>query len=104
MQWGKELPKLQAIADAGTRVPALESRPHAEIHLQWVLSAFNDLSTDRPVSMGGLLPIPWTSADRYAQRHGIADFERFWALLRRLDSAFLDMSATKTKPTKPRKR
>lgn len=35
--------------------------------LYWV--AYCDLSTCRPSSMGGVLPIPWTAIDQYAQRY-----------------------------------
>jgi len=41
----------------------------------------------------GLGPIPWTAIDRYCDTHGVRDRERFSALIRGIDAAFLAESS-----------
>ena len=64
---------------------------HVEEREPWMdfyLDAFFELDSDR--NAGGM-PIPWTSIDGYAQRHGILgrDFDIFKDLVRALDKAAL---------------
>lgn len=56
--------------------------------LERIRGAFHELSTCRQIGMA-LGPIPWTAIDRYAERHGIGDFEQFATLVRACDAAYL---------------
>lgn len=67
------------------------------------LTAFWELSTDRPSGFGPG-PIPFTSIDAYARRHGIDDpdeFALFSDLIREMDRAYLDKQREKTEKKKP---
>jgi hypothetical protein len=74
--------------------------PHAYLLLEW--EAFDQLSTDRPVGLTRGA-IPWTAIDRYAARHGIEaeDFDRFCALIRAMDTAYLAHFKDKPPGAKP---
>src|SRR5215468_5320837 len=67
---------------------ATRTDPLSHLLLEW--EAFAQLSTDRPVGLTRGA-IPWSSIDRYAARHGIDgdDFNRFCALIRAMDAAYL---------------
>ena len=53
------------------------------------MDAFDELSTDRSVSIGGLGPIPYTSLAEYARSEGLGDFQAFRRLIRALDAVYL---------------
>lgn len=57
-------------------------------HLAWVLDAFRDLATCRPVGFGPS-PIPWTAIHDYASANGVRDEDRFVRLIRAMDEALL---------------
>lgn len=46
------------------------------LELYW--RAYSELTTCRPASFGGLLPVPWTAIDRYAERYGFDDDQFEW--------------------------
>lgn len=48
-----------------------------------------ELSTCKPIGMGGAGPIPWTAIREYARDHGIRDVEQFAELVRTLDASFV---------------
>lgn len=54
------------------------------------LAAFWELNSDRPVGMG-VAPIPFTSIDRFAVRHGVEgeDFDFFTRMMRAMDGVAL---------------
>ena len=90
------------LADEDGRAPAaLLGRPELPEHLLFVRKAFHEISLDRPLgAMGGCGPIPWSSIDQYASRHGIDDpdaFERFERLIRAQDRVYLEDAAEKLK-------
>lgn len=67
------------------------------------LSAFWELSTDRPSGFGPG-PIPFTSIDAYARRHMIDDpdeFAFFTDLIREMDRAYLDKIRANAEKKKP---
>lgn len=66
------------------------NKPTLFVSSRFFLDAFLDLDTDRPSSMGGLCPIPWSSIHRYAKAHELVgtDYEDFIFLVRRLDNAY----------------
>ncbi|MGJ0508858.1 MAG: phage tail assembly chaperone [Methylocystis sp.] len=71
-------------------VRAISAWPEIAPHLQFVWEAFWGLGSDRPLTMGGVGAIPFSSIDRYAMRFSITDpdqFSRFIRLLRLLISA-----------------
>lgn len=81
-------------------LPALENQPELPDHLTFAWEAFWALHSDRPAVMGGALPIPFSSLDRYARRYGIAGvdaFDRFSRLVQHMDGAYLKWSAEKSK-------
>lgn len=64
--------------------------PEIEPDGAWILRAFWDLSSERPIGFS-LGPIPWSSVVRYGARAGL-DREAsdvLWAHVRALDSAYL---------------
>ena len=71
-------------------LPCVATRTDPASHLLLEWEAFAQLSTDRPVGLARGA-IPWSSIDRYAARHGIDgdDFNRFCALIRAMDAAYL---------------
>lgn len=81
------------LAEEGETPQALLDRPEIEMQLQPFWEAFSELSTDRPIDgMGGAGAIPFSAIDRYADRYGFGqadEFERFRALIRAMDAAYL---------------
>lgn len=67
--------------------PFWEDMPELPPELEWVYRAFGDLSGSRRAAGGR---IPWESAAAYADRFGIEDLDAFWALIRAMDSVYLD--------------
>lgn len=90
LNWGEHIAFLEDMAASGGSPKALQVRPSLEPHLTIWWNAFQELCTDRPVHMGGVGAIPFTSLDRWARRHGLAgdDFEAFQAAMRAMDAAF----------------
>ena len=80
----------QAAAVPLQMLPCIATRTDPLSHLLLEWEAFAQLSTDRPVGLTRGA-IPWSSIDRYAARHGIDgdDFNRFCALIRAMDGAYL---------------
>jgi hypothetical protein len=75
-----------------------ENRPVLSVGLQFYLTAFHDLSTDRHYGMSAG-PIPWTAKAQYAKYYGLTSIEteRFFTILDRLDADYLTNSQPKTK-------
>lgn len=76
---------------------ALQDRPTIEERHQHLWQAFWLLNSDRGMSFGGPLPIPFSSLDRYAARYGIADIDEFEQLvdvIGTMDSAYLEWAQT----------
>ncbi len=59
------------------------------LEIYW--EAYSDLSTCRPVSFGGPLPIPWSAIREYAEAHDLdgEQTESMEFLVRRMDAEFL---------------
>jgi len=73
-------------------LPFLANREDPDEALHFVWDAFWNLTTDRQVGFA-TGPIPWTAIDRYADRHqlhAVDSFERFHALIRAMDSTYLE--------------
>jgi hypothetical protein len=85
--------------ETGEEPSALKRRPELRPYLTSIWNAFLALSGDRQVGAAGSVQrIPFTAIDRYAERYGIDngdEFERFHALMSRLDAAYLQWAATK---------
>lgn len=80
---------MQSLIKTGVPFPPWERRPQVPLRLAWVMEAFHELGTCRPIGMS-VGAIPWTAIDQYAANEGIADRERFRILIRTLDATFLD--------------
>lgn len=76
---------------------APEPTPHEHIE-HWIMRAFADLATCRPIGMG-IGPIPWTAIDAWCERHGIRGDARevFESCVRALDRADLAEIAAEMK-------
>jgi len=66
-----------------------------ENHEKWmdfVLDAFFELSTCRPITATSVAMIPWTAIDQYASRHGFdgEDLTHFVEAIRKLDVAYFE--------------
>ena len=57
--------------------------------MAWVMAAFHELGTCRPIGMT-LGAIPWTAISEWVRVNEVADAERFSRLIRALDGALLD--------------
>lgn len=94
---------MDALAEAG--LAEARKPPEAPAWADLYLTAFRRLSSDRPwlsrivsMPMGGTIadvramPIPWTAADRYADRLGLLPGERefFHRMICDLDDEYLD--------------
>ena len=78
--------------ETGKEPSALLNRPEIWPWLSFTWSAWWELHSDRQMTMGGPLRIPFTSIDRYADRYGIAgvdSFDAFRELIRAMDGAYL---------------
>jgi hypothetical protein len=53
------------------------------------MDAFDELSTDRPVTMGGMGPIPRASISDYIRDEGVSHAHAFRRLIRALDNVYL---------------
>ncbi len=69
----------------------IENAPSLFMGLELFWEAYADLSTCRPVSFGGPLPIPWSAIRDYAEAHDFDEeqAETLELLVRRMDSEFL---------------
>lgn len=83
------LPRLlPALIDSGKDLedrPFWRDMPDMPPELEWVYKAYAELAGSRHTPGG---PVPFEAADRYADRHGIDDFDSFWALIRAMDRAY----------------
>lgn len=69
-------------------------------------SHFQELQSERQIgSMGGASAIPWSSIDRYAERHGFLEYgyNQFFAIMRFLDNQWLTMMHEKQEKEKNKK-
>jgi len=99
MEWGDKIEWLQDLEEEDGKTPAaLLRQPELSPDLEVVLTAFSRLSRDRAVGFA-LGPIPWSSIDRYAERHGIDGdaMDRLSFLLMRMDGAYLKCVAGRSK-------
>lgn len=95
--WGGRLEWLETVlapqlAAKGLPCKPLDARPKIPPHLIPVWDAYASLERDRPLTMGGPGPIPFSSIDAYARRYGIDDlveFDRFRRLIMAMDSQYL---------------
>ncbi len=78
----------------------IANKPELGAGLELYWKAFVELSSDRQISMAEG-PIPWISINMWACRHGIFgdDFDRFVAVIRGLDEAYLKKQSKKKKKT-----
>jgi hypothetical protein len=93
LDWGEAEAKIIE-ATRGRKVPPLpflETKAEVDEHLAFEWVAFAELNSDRPVGMTAG-QIPWSSIDRYAERHGLGldEFDRFYRLISAMDAAFLN--------------
>ena len=79
---------------------SIANKPQLSAGLELYWKAFCELSSDREIGMAEG-PIPWSSMDRWAIRHGIYgdDFDRFVGVIRGLDEVYLKKQHTTQKKT-----
>jgi len=85
---------LQEIAEStGIEPPSLKNRPVLDVYQTYITHIHSDLSFDRPSSggMGGVLPIPLSVFQQYADFWGFATDEKrmFWESVRVYDTLWL---------------
>ena len=76
--------------------PFWRDMPLLPEHLEWVNRAFWDLSGSRRDALGR---IPFDSADRFAERYEVTDFDEFWTLIRKMDDVFTEFHNERMKRT-----
>lgn len=82
--------EFQKLLKMGKRPKALDERPVLKPHLEFYLSAFWELCSDRGGE--GFGPILYSSISQYARDHGLAspsDFEPFKRMIRAADRVWL---------------
>jgi hypothetical protein len=89
--------QLQAMADAGMHVPAIEQRPSLS-GFEWLWEAFVELSSCRQTGMG-VGAIPWTAVQRYVEVMRYTSEEAWLAhgVVRHLDDVFIKHHAEQQK-------
>lgn len=93
MGWGRKIQehdKIRAWVDAGRPFAPYDQRPRLTEADAVMREAWVELDSCRPRTGMGVSPIPWTAIEQYAEARGFDDRERFHALIRRMDRAFLD--------------
>ena len=90
---------MEGLAARGKTVKALEDVPEVWEHNEPYIEAFNRLSKARPAGMG-LTPIPADEIRLYMEVEGVEDERRFVAMIRALDSAWLEFQAERLKEAK----
>lgn len=66
------------------------------MELYW--QAYLDLTTERPMTMGGAGRIPWSKVMEWGDRHDIADMDRLWYLVSALDRCAAEHHAKAAAP------
>lgn len=66
-------------------------QPAQNVEDEYYMTAFHECGSDRPPSMSGVAPIPFSAIDRYAQRYRITgkDFDELKYMIRVLDNVFV---------------
>ena len=102
MEQGKSEAKIiEQARKMGMPLPdVIANKPQLVGGLELYWKAFVELSSDRAISMAEG-PIPWSSMNMWALRHGIFgdDFDRFVAVIRGLDEAYLQKQNKSRKKT-----
>lgn len=76
------------IAERGVDVQALKNRPILAPGLDVYITAYRELSFDRPVGFGGCGFIPWSSIIKWCQLndiHDINDIDTFIRYIRKME-------------------
>lgn len=85
------------MAKTGAPIPALQTKVTPAPHLLYVWEAFGRLSTERSFGFGPG-PIPVVSRiERYGRDLGIGHLDRFVALVRQMDDAWLLYASERSK-------
>jgi len=73
--------------------------PEVPFGTQFLLEAFDELSTCRALGFGGAGPIPWTAVQQYAEAHGYDDETRdvLLEVVRALDLVYMNWMAERLK-------
>lgn len=98
MAWGEQIDWLEDLAREEGQVPkALADRPTLREDLEFEWRAFWSLSSSRSSGPHGV--IPFAAVDRYAERYGIDDvdrFERFQGLIAAMGATLNDAVNSRT--------
>lgn len=86
----REDEKLLAWIRAGRPFRPWDEQPRLTEADAWLREAWIELDTCRPQGMAGVGRIPWTAVEAYAEAQGVADKERFHAVIRSMDNAYIE--------------
>lgn len=87
----------------GLPIPdAIANRPELAFGLEWYLTAFYELGTDRPIGFGPG-PIPGSAIREFALWYGVSpdEYDDFNYLIRELDGEWLKWAAKQVERQKP---
>lgn len=74
-------------------------QPEVPLHMQFYMTAFFDLSTERQIGMG-IGPIPRSKMREYARELGVQDFDAFRSIIGAMDDEYLALNNASSKPVK----
>lgn len=83
--------------ESGRLPPALQKAPETPPHLEWVLTAFWELSNNRQAGFSGGEPITTTEIKDYAEIHEVEELRDFKHLIREWDAEYRKVSNEKAK-------
>lgn len=89
MAYGRDLKYYESL---GPDHPVLLKRPEIRDDAAYWYETFHQLTTSRPASMGGALPIPITEIEAYCRMAQVPEPDRwdFLRIVRHIDLAFLN--------------
>lgn len=89
--------KLEAIINAaheeGDEIPeSIRNAPVLNPEYEFYWRCFTDLSTDRPQTMGGIGPIPWSSIYNYCKAYDVCEYiSDISEIIQKVDKVYLEI-------------
>lgn len=105
MKYGKQLDWFLSLEEAGTNVPALDTKPELISYLSNYWNAFMELSSSRQMGFGSVGSIIYSEISAYLDENRLFDLDdrkQYRKYINILDSEFLKHSNNKEKQNVPK--